>query len=321
MSRTVKIWLIIAAVLIALGMLSFAALMAANDWDISKLSTVKYVTNAHEINGEFEKISINVETADIKLALTDENVCRVVCYETEKARHFVTVQSDTLVIDVVDTRKWYDHIGLFWGEPTVTLYLPRDKYVSLLIDTDTGDVDIPKEFSFEVVKIDGDTSDVTCLASASDIVEIDVSTGDISIENITVGKLIMETSTGDIDVTSVTVNGSVELDTDTGETNFVNVSCAELTAKSDTGDIILNSVTATGDFLIESDTGDVNFKNCDAAQISVKTRTGDVSGTLLTDKVFFTQTSTGDVSVPQTTSGGRCDISTSTGDVTLSIKQ
>ena len=43
----------------------------------------------------------------------------------------------------------------------------------------------------------------------------------------------------------------------------------------------------------------MRFENSDAAQISIKTSTGDVTGTLLSEKVFITETSTGNISVPK----------------------
>jgi len=71
----------------------------------------------------------------------------------------------------------------------------------------------------------------------------------------------------------------------------------------------------------ESDTGDVKFDGCDAAEIFVETDTGDVKGSLLTDKIFIVQTDTGSVDVPKTATGGKCEITTSTGDINISIKQ
>jgi hypothetical protein len=44
-----------------------------------------------------------------------------------------------------------------------------------------------------------------------------------------------------------------------------------------------------------------------------------VCGTLLSSKVFIIKTDTGDVDVPKSTVGGRCEITTSTGDVEISI--
>ena len=64
----------------------------------------------------------------------------------------------------------------------------------------------------------------------------------------------------------------------------------------------------------------MRFENSDAAQISVKTSTGDVTGTLLSEKVFITETSTGTIRVPKTITGGKCEITTSTGNIKIDIK-
>ena len=279
MSKSVKIWLVIATVLVAIGLFVFVSVMATYGWDFSKLSTVNYKTNIYELKGEFDKISINVDTTDIEFALAEDD-CSVVCFEEEKVSHSVTVQNDTLFIGTVDTRKWYEHISISIGEPKMTVYLPKNEYVSLFIETDTSDITVPKEFSFETLRIDGDTSDVDCFATVSQVMEIEVSTGDINVDTDTAGGLNLVSSTGDIRVSNIKVKENID---------------------------------------IETDTGDVRFENSDAAEISVETSTGDVIGTLLSEKVFITETSTGDISVPKTTSGGKCEVKTSTGDIKINV--
>ena len=75
-----------------------------------------------------------------------------------------------------------------------------------------------------------------------------------------------------------------------------------------------------GRLWIGRSTGDVRFEECDAAEIFVRTDTGDIKGSLLTDKMFFAEADTGSVRVPKTTSGGRCEITTSTGDIRITIE-
>ena len=65
--------------------------------------------------------------------------------------------------------------------------------------------------------------------------------------------------------------------------------------------------------------GDVMLEKCDAAVLEIETDTGDVKGSLLSDKVFLVETDTGRVSVPHSTSGGRCEVSTDTGDIQLTL--
>jgi DUF4097 and DUF4098 domain-containing protein YvlB len=80
-------------------------------------------------------------------------------------------------------------------------------------------------------------------------------------------------------------------------------------------------VIASGAFVIKRTTGDVTFEGCDAAELLVATDTGDVEGTLLTEKIFFVETDTGRREYPKTTTGGKCEITTDTGDIKISIKK
>ena len=144
MSKTTKIWLIAAAALVTLGAILFAGVMAQYDWDFTKLSTVTYVTSTYEVSDEFDKISINVDTTEIEFVPTENETCSIVSFEAEQVKHSATVQNGTLVVGTVDTRKWYDHICISLGSPKMTVYLPQNEYASLIIETDTGDINIPK---------------------------------------------------------------------------------------------------------------------------------------------------------------------------------
>lgn len=298
MNKITKIWLIVGAALVALGLVIFAGVMTAYDYDFTKLSTVTYEAKTHEIGDAFDKIAIDVNTTEIKLAPSADEMCRIECFETDKVKYSASVQDSTLIIEKVDTRKWYDYIGIFLGKQTMTVYLPQDNYASLSINTNTGDVKIPKDFTFGEIEIDGDTADVQCLASISKNIEIELSTGSINMAELTAENIDFSTATGDININNVNVNGNVETETDTGN-------------------ISLNNVVAKGDFEIESSTGNVKFEKSDAAQIFVKTSTGNVTGNLLSEKIFITETSTGNVSVPKTASGGKCKITTSTGNIEI----
>jgi len=314
-----KVWLTTAASLVVLGLIVFAGVMTVFDWDFSRLGSAKYATDTYEVNGDFDKIAIHVDTTEITFAPSQDGQCSVECVETEKVKHSATVQNKTLTIDTVDTRKWYDHIGLFFGTMKMTVYLPQDKYVSLLIDTDTGDIDLPGGFTFENIEIKGDTSDVVCLASVSNAIEIELSTGDITVNGSSPGGVSLSTTTGGITIDSVVSKGNIAVETDTGRIKLNDVTCANFCAESDTGTITLANAAAGGGFSIKTCTGDVRLKNCDSAAISIETDTGDVTGTLLSEKVFITATSTGNISVPESTTGGSCEITTSTGDIEISI--
>lgn len=320
MRKTTQKWLIAAACLTALGLVLCTGAVAVLGWDFSGLSTMRYEMNTYAPRGNFDSISIDVDTAKIELVPSDDGRCRVVCYEAEKVKHSVTVENGTLTIETVDTRAWYEHIGIYFESPRMTVYLPQEAYASLSIDTATGDVTIPKDFTFENLQIKGNTADIECLASVSNVMEMRTNTGDIMLDGFSVNELCLVTDTGDIRVNSAAVKGMIDIETDTGSVELTDVTCADLIAESDTGTIVLANVAASGRFLIETDTGDVRFDNSDAAEISVETDTGDVTGTLLSEKVFITETNTGRVDVPKSIRGGRCEITTSTGDIKIETK-
>lgn len=320
MRKTAKIWLVIAASLVFVGLIMFAAVMSEYKWDFSKLSTGKYETNTYEISEEFSNLSMNTDTADIIFALSDDGKCRVECYEEEKAKHSVAVQENTLVIKMIDEKSWYDYIGINFGSPKITVYLPKAEYTSLFINGSTGDIEIPKNFKFEGVDISLSTGDVNFFASASKLIIIKTSTGNICVENTSAGTLDLSASTGRITVSNVICGGDANINVSTGRTNLNNIECKNITSCGDTGDISLNNVIAAEKFSIKRSTGDVRFDGSDAAEILVETDTGDVTGTFLSEKTFFVETDTGTVDVPESITGGRCEITTNTGDIELDIQ-
>ncbi len=322
MSKVTKIWLIVAASLVLVGGIIFVGVMTVFKWDFSKLDTSKYETNIHEIIEEFDNISINTNTADIDFVLTENGECRVVCYEQNRLKHGVSVENGTLTVSVVDQRKWYNYIGIFnFKTPKITVYLPENQYGALKIKDNTGKVQLSDDFSFQSIDVDANTGDVNVFASATDILKINVSTGHIRIGNLSAGALQLSSSTGDITVQSVNCTGDVKMNVSTGKINVSGMNCGNITSSgSSTGAVSLKNVIANGTLSLKTGTGDINLSLCDAAELFMETDTGDVEGSLLSEKVFIVKTDTGDVKVPKTVNGGRCEITTDTGDIEITLK-
>ncbi len=322
MSTAKKVWIIVAGALILVGALVFVTVMSLNDWDFMCLSSKKFQTKEFIISDSFENIEIKSDTAKISfLPSTDGNV-RVVCYEEEKIRNEVSVIDGTLSILRNDTRKWYDHIGIFnFGSAKITVYLPEAEYGALKINSRTGDITVSNNFKFTSADILVTTADVSFEASTVGLLKIHTNTGDIKVGNTSVGELDLEVSTGDITVLDVNCLGNVTVDVDTGDAKLENIRCKSLISKGDTGYLVMNNVLASEKFHIERDTGDVKFTDCDAAEIDIETSTGDVIGSFLVEKVVFASTDTGRVDVPKSTSGGRCEITTDTGDIKITVSK
>ena len=317
--KSSAVWIIIAISLILIGGIVFVGVMANGEWDFKKLSTVTYETNEYDIVEEYKNITVKTNTADILIVPNKAQETRIVCCEENSEKHSVGVEDGCLKIEVVETKKWYEHIGVNFGAPKITVYIPQGEYGALDIETSTGKVKISKEFKFENIDILCDTGDVTDFASATGAVKIKTSTGGIMVKDISAHALSLSVSTGKVTVLNAMIEEDVQVGVSTGKTNITNAKCKNLTSGGDTGDITLKDVVALEKISMERSTGDVEFERSDAAEISVSTDTGDVSGSLLTDKIFVVSTDTGRVEVPKTTSGGTCEITTDTGDIKFNI--
>lgn len=312
-------WVRMGVTLVVVGLVVFAGAMLFLGFDFSRLSTVKYETNTYEINGDFSSININVDTTTVDFVLSEDESCKMVCYEDKKVKHSADVKDGTLTISTVDDRKWYDHIGLSFTTPRMTVYLPKAQYAALLVSCSTGNINIPKDFAFGNVDLSVTTGQVACYAPASEEMKIKTSTGAIRVENIAVGALDLSVTTGGVKVSSLHCEGDVNIGVTTGKAELNDVSCKGLISQGTTGDIFLNNVIASESISIKRSTGDVTFDGSDAAEIYVKTSTGDVKGTLLSEKVFLAESKTGSVHVPKTVTGGTCEIKTSTGRIQIEI--
>ena len=284
-------------------------------------SSMNYETNIHEINEEFNNISIKTDTADIAFVPSNDGMCRVACYEEAKISHSVEVQNGTLTVNVVNNKKWYDYIGVNIDTPKITVYLPEKAYFSLVIEESTGDIEISKDFKFKSIDISLSTGNIKCYASAVENIKIAASTGDIYAEGISASSLDLTVSTGNVTVSSVTCEEDITIGVSTGKTYLTDVACKNLTSTGSTGDISLKNVISTEKISVERSTGDVTLDRSDAAELFIITSTGDVEGSLLTNKVFITKTDTGRIDVPNSIIGGRCEITTDTGDIKISISE
>ena len=312
-----KKWMVIAAVLMVLGGAVFMISLVAADFNFFAIDTENLTEKKYEIKELFRNIEIKDSKGDVRLVVGDS--CRVEYQESQFTRYDILVENDTLRIWVSDQRKWYYYFGFSFSRPTVTVYLPEELYASLSVKTNTGDVTVSEEFTFQQAKLSSDTGNLSFGASVSGQLEAETDTGNILIQSPTLGKGDFSTDTGNISLSGLTAEDSLSFETDTGDLKLVDVNCTNLSLETDTGDADLTRVLCSGNFSAETDTGDVSFDACDAAHVTVKTDTGDVEGTFCTAKIFQVSTRTGSVNVPSSLRGGACRVSTSTGDVNLKV--
>lgn len=168
----------------------------------------------------------------------------------------------------------------------------------------------------------GDTGNILIdRANVSGNAAVERSTGDVIINGtVCSGNISTVTTTGKTELNGITCECDINIAISTGKCGLFDVTCAGLTTTGDTGSIIMSNVIANGNLSIERGTGDVTFDACDASVVKIVTDTGDVEGSLLTDKIFSTKTSTGKIDIPESNGDGRCNVETSTGNIKIEIE-
>ena len=315
-----KKWLITAVALVFGGAAICFSAAASMHFDFGKLDNGKYETVTYTVKESFRSIAVDIEREKLSFKPSEDGKCRVVCSAEESLKHEIAVADGTLRIKSVDSRKAPFRFSFFSRGPEITVYLPKSVYSELLIETDSGEIEIPADFSLNSLTVKGDTSDVNCFASVKNGVEITLSTGAVRFSSLTAGSMDIKTTTGSIRAEAVNCEGDVQIRVGTGAVKLRDTHCRNLSVQGMTGDVTLDRVIASEAFNIGLSTGSVKFNASDADTIYVKADTGSVTGTLLSEKVFLAKTGTGTVKVPNSTAGGRCEIITGTGAIRLELE-
>ena len=340
MKKAIVISLIVAGALVLVGAGLFAGAMSAAEWDFGALQTTKYESVTHEVKEDFSDISIQTIDSSIEFKPSADGTCKVECMESEYVTYSVSVQDGTLKITTGDTRQWYHNIGIFNTQrQNMIVYLPKTAYDDLQVKSNTGTVTVSSEFSFANVQIGMNTGAVKWEAGVAHSMRVITDTGFVQIKNVNMDGALsvktdtgraeicsvqaqsikVETKTGKAIVTDAVAKSTLNVTTNTGNAELSGCRAVDIFVETDTGKAKLTDAVASGKMDVNTDTGDVVLDGCDAAEIEIETDTGDVNGTFLTPKIVYTQTNTGRVDVPRSTTGGICEITTDTGDIKITL--
>lgn len=232
-----------------------------------------------------EKIVVNTDISDVSVGITDAEKIIITYGESKSIKINISVENGTLKIKEKGSANWFDMLSFIHfgnNEFKVKILIPEKALGEISISSDTGDISLEDINVKGNIKLDTDTGDIFIKTKEADSVSYD----DINIK------------------------------TDTGDVTLTDVKAANLNVKVDTGNIKLNNTLVDDILKINTSTGDVKVEKSDAEEIEIKTSTGNIKASFLTEKVFVTSSSTGDIRVPESYQGGKCKLTTSTGDIT-----
>ena len=302
MKKSKKILITVAVILIAVGMICGFCGICSLGFNFNEISTSDFVTHTYTVDDDFTNIIIEDAASNINFYKSNDDKCRVLCDEREKVTHTVVNENKTLTVRVKDERNWFEriNIGIFVSDMRVSVYLPKNKYDSLNAASMSGDIDVANEFTFDNAKVGSISGDVSVKADVKQELNISSTSGDVIINNISATECINASS----------VSGEIDLS---------NVKGKEIFANTISGGVMLTDTVASQKLKANSTSGEIDLKRCDAKNIVLDTVSGEISGTLLSNKQFITETTSGTVNVPQSVSNEECRITTVSGDIYIEI--
>ena len=264
------------------------------------------------ITDTFRGLKVEAVAGDVRLLPSSEDRCVVVCSDTSGFSYTAVVEEDMLVIQEKGESSFSKENG------EILVYLPQPRYDSLNITTESGSVDVTMDFAFGDVNIRTVAGETAYRGTADGSMSLESESGRILITGVSPNEAQIKTESGSIIAQSVLVGEDLNIQTVTGDLTLAYVKCKNATVTVANGQSMLEQVLALEHIQLTGQTGNVVLTDCDAATLEIKTTAGNVTGTLLTDKRFHTDTETGEVTVPDTT-GGVCHVITESGNIHLQI--
>ncbi len=291
--------IIVALALVGVGLLLGFGALAALNFDFTSLGTEAAVTTTYSVDEPFADISVAGEECTVRIMPSEDGLCRVVCTEYEDDPHSVTVRDNVLVIERERSSNRQVHFGIFIGKTGLTLYLPDSAYGALTVQTGSGDIALSEGLSFHTATLHTSSGSIQCGAAIA-------------------GELTAMSESGEMDLHQ-TAPETLNITALSGTIILHDVQAQNVAARMSSGDMTCTNVLAAEALHLESSSGAIRLLGCDAASLWIRTDSGDVSGWLCTEKIFLADTGSGRIHLPRTASGGVCEITTGSGDVSLTI--
>ena len=295
MRKSVLIALIVAIILIILGMVLAGAALVSIGFQFEELSTVEMIHGEYTITEDFSAIDIDSLSADVRVKLSEDDICRIE-YATQGSLRY-NVTNGTLSVETEKT-EFVAYISIGYVNEYVTLYLPRDTYEKLTIHTTSGDIYVFP--AFEAVKnaeITSTSGEISFIGTVTETLTAQSASGDVVIHEPNAKVVHAEAISGDIMLSAVYAE--------------------EVFVKTTSGEVELESVTAKETLSAKTTSGDIELY-CDAGEIYLESTSGDIKGSIGSAKNYIVDTTSGSVRIPPNDpQASVCRIHTTSGSIKI----
>lgn len=274
----------VGGILLVIGVVSGGKAAFNIDYKNHKLRTsdnMKLVTKDVEIS-EFEKMDINIGTADLIIKEGDTYSLKYALYEGEEPT--IGVNEGTLTVKTNKEQSFinFNVFGLVNND--------TNPYVEITVPAKT----VLKDSEIVVAAGDATFSDIEV-----EEMNIKSAAGDVKLKNFISHNSKVEANAGDISIDSSEID-TLETTISAGELNVISLKSEELNVKNDYGDIEITSSEITDSELI-ANAGSIELEKTRVKNIDVESSYGDVNLGLIGEEA--------DYDMDLTVAAGDCEIS------------
>lgn len=328
MKKLYQILVLVGVLLFLVGAVLFCVAMAQEDWDFSRLSDtqVEQITYAEPAGATYDRVELYFANADVEIIFEERDTLTLeypkLTDRRGRAKNEVHLTEEENGITVIEELLWYRNwLSIFnFADPTVKLYLPKDRVWALSIFTDNGEIlvetndqkgedgkvltdgAVSHTKNFHISSDNGDvffldTSYLVCDEHFS----VHTDNGDVQLGVVHAGSLYVETDNGEVGLWGGKVDGDVTLFSDNGDIRLYGaLSAATLEVTTSNGEIIFGEALRATEVTVESNNGGIYFASVDATVLTIESDNGDVRASLVGNRPDYSidvETDNGDANV------------------------
>ena len=341
MKASTKVLLISAGVITVSGLIvTFIGAALGGGIKTSVSASENYDEARYDFTNSVKYLEIKESSHDIEIKVSEDDKAHVICYNSERYKHDVELNGDTLKI-TAQTKK-FNEPQISWNinyeiNIKTTVLLPQGQYDELLVNASSADLLTDPSIGFNKATVTLTSGDIIYSSPASGNASFSTSSGNVTIKEISPSDLTIKCTSGDVSCENINASGRITIGTSSGEITLEDVTCSDLNLKSSSGDVEGKNVTTSKSLECEASSG--NFKvsslTCDSLTVertsgdvtidgltisspsSIKTSSGEVEIKALVDVYVDGDSTSGERDVESSKSGVDLTIKTTSGDVEL----
>lgn len=270
----------------------------------------------------FDSIRISETFSDVIVERSETEDCYVRFTSIDGIHRFYNIDNDgVLYITCVDDRNWFQKMGSVWyGDSSLTLYLPRDMYDNLYIEAGSADVTVVNDLTFGYAEIKTGSGDIDFRSDISNTpAKLTSRSGDISVRNVERGGFVIETASGDVNIKKVYTCENKEIsgtaDDLAGLSEYFGFD-KEISVKTASGDISIDGARAV-DILLETSSGEINLADVyNYVNLQAETTSGDIEAQNVVSCIAISfKATSGDINFEGIDSYSQMNLATTSGDI------